>query len=191
MLQLELRTTETAPEGSVPSLEEARRAYGFVPNLLASLANAPAALKAYMGVASALEETSLTPVEQQVVLLAASVENRCHYCVAAHSIVAGMAGAEDEVVGALRAGQDVPDARLDALQAFTASVVRNRGWVPDEDLDAFLDAGFGEAQVLEVLVGVTLKTLSNYMNHMAATPVDAAFASATWVHPAEEAAVAG
>lgn len=191
MLRLELHTSDTAPEGSVSSLEQARRAYGFVPNLLASLANAPAAVKAYMGVASALEESSLSPVEQQVVLLSASVENRCHYCVAAHSVVAGMAGAADDAIQALRAAEAVPDPRLDALQAFTASVVRNRGWVPDDEIATFLDAGFTEAQVLEVLVGVTLKTLSNYMNHMAATPVDAAFASARWEHPSDRAALAG
>ncbi len=191
MLQLQLHTADTAPEGSVATIEQAQKAFGFVPNLIAYLSNAPAAVKAYMGVASALEESSLSPVEQQVVLLAASVENRCHYCVAAHSVVAGMVGADEGVVDALRADASLPEARLEALRSFTTSVVRNRGWVPEDEVAAFLAAGFTQAQTLEVLVGVTLKTLSNYMNHLATTPVDGAFEAATWVHPAEQVAVAG
>lgn len=180
MLDLQLHTPETAPHGSVAALETARSAYGFIPNLLAALANAPAALNAYMGIASALESSSLTPVEQQVILLAASRENSCHYCVAAHSTLAGMAGASDECVDAIRAEEPVPVPRLEALRTFTGSVVRHRGWVPTADLEAFLGAGFTPAQVLEVLTGVTLKTLSNYMNHMAVTPVDGAFEKMAW-----------
>jgi uncharacterized peroxidase-related enzyme len=186
MLHLQLHTPDTAPDRSVAALEDAQRAFGFIPNLLASLANAPAALNAYMGVASALESSSLTAVEQQVVLLAASIENQCHYCVAAHSTVAGMAGATEPVIEAIRAQEPVQVTRIEALRAFTTSVVRHRGWVPTEELDAFLDAGFTPAQVLEVLTGVTLKTLSNYMNHLAATPVDGAFAKQVWSPEPEE-----
>lgn len=188
MLHLQLHTPDTAPEGSVAALEDAKRAFGFVPNLLAFLANAPAAVNAYSGIASALESSSLTPVEQQVVLLAASIENECHYCAAAHSTVAEMVGAGDDVIEAVRSAETVPVARLEALRAFTTSIVQHRGWVPAEDLDTFLGAGFTPAQVLEVLTGVTLKTLSNYMNHMAATPVDEAFAKMEWSAREEETA---
>jgi len=189
MLDLTLQTADTAPEGSRDAIAGVKEAYGFVPNLIATLANAPAAVNAYVGVAGALGDSTLSPVEQQVVLLAASFENRCHYCMAAHSVVASGAGASDEVVEALRRGEPIADARLEALRAFTASVVENRGWIPEEDLAAFLDAGFEKAQVLDVLTGVTLKTLSNYMNHITQTPLDEAFGEAEWAHPGQPAGV--
>lgn len=185
MLDLKLQTIDTAPEGSRDAIAGVNEAYGFVPNLIATLANAPSAVNAYVGIASALDESSLTPVEQQVVLLATSFENRCHYCMAAHSVVARGAGASDDVVDALREGEPIPDPRLEALRSFTTSVVRHRGWIPEEELDALLAAGFSKEQVLDVLTGVTLKTLSNYMNHITGTPLDDGFRKAEWAHPGE------
>ncbi|WP_366524330.1 hypothetical protein [uncultured Roseobacter sp.] len=74
------------------------------------------------------------------------------------------------------------DAKLEALRTFTLVVVRNRGHVTQADLDAFYAAGYGEQQVLEVILGVAQKVLSNYTNHIAQTPVDPAFTQFTWTH---------
>lgn len=184
MIDLILHTRETAPAGSVDAIDAARETYGFVPNLIANLANAPAAAVAYMAVAEAFDGSSLSAREQQLVLLSASFQNRCHYCMAAHSVVGDMVGLPDHVIQAVRDGKEISgDPRLEALRAFTASVVENRGWVPEDEVDAFLDAGFDAGNALEVITGVTLKTLSNYMNHLAATPVDGQFEGARWVHP--------
>lgn len=119
-------------------------------------------------------------MEQQVVLIATSAENRCEYCVAVHSAVAGMVAMPAEALAALRTGRDPEDPRLGALARFARHVVDERGWVDVGELDAFLAAGFTEGQVLEVVTGVALKTLSNYANHIAGTPLDAAFASQRW-----------
>jgi len=127
-----------------------------------------------------LDASSLSPVEQQTVLLATSAENRCEYCVSVHSAVAGAVKMPAEALDALRAGRDPGDPRLGALARFTRHVVEERGWVDDSELEAFLAAGFGEQQVLEVLTGVALKTLSNYVNHIAGTPLDAAFQQTRW-----------
>lgn len=189
MLQFALHTEETAPADAVSTIEALRKAYGFLPNLIGTLANAPAAARGYAAVADAFESSSLSKVEQQVVLLATSFENRCHYCVAAHSLVARMVGADDATVAALRDGDPIQDDRLEALRSFTVSVVRNRGWSPEADVQAFLDAGFSREQVLEVVTGVTQKTLSNYANHLAATPLDDAFQSEEWTHPEERVTV--
>ena len=185
MLDLALQSADTAPEGSVDSLEAANEAYGFVPNLIAALANAPAAVNAYHEISKAFESSSLSRVERQVVLLTTSFENRCHYCVAAHSVVAAMAGLPPETVVALREGEFIEPPRLESLRRLTTSIVRNRGFVPEEELEAFFDVGFTQAQVLEVLTGVTQKTMSNYVNHLARTPLDEVFKRAEWVHPAE------
>lgn len=185
MLDLTLHTHETVPAGAAQALTDAKNAFGFVPNLIAGLANAPAAAASYMAIAAAFDGSSLSAQEQQVVLLTASFENRCHYCMAAHSVVGGMVGLPGDVIAALRDGAELSEPRLQALRAFTASVVRNRGWVPENEVSAFLGAGFDQQNVLEVLTGVTLKTLSNYMNHLAATPVDDVFSAQAWAHPEE------
>lgn len=175
-------TQETAPEAARALLAAVENRYGFAPNLAAGLANAPAALSAYLAVADAFEGTSLTPVERQVVLLATSVENGCPYCVAAHSMIARkMVGAPDQVVEAMRCGGAPADPKLTALADFARTVVRERGHVADSAAHkAFLAAGYTPAQALEVVVGVTQKTLSNYANGLLGTPVDAAFADDAW-----------
>jgi alkylhydroperoxidase family enzyme len=84
------------------------------------------------------------------------------------------------VVQAIRNGRPIADKKLEALRRFTAAVVTSRGWPSDADTGAFLNAGYGRQQVLEVVLGVGIKTLSNYTNHIADTPLDQAFATAAW-----------
>lgn len=108
------------------------------------------------------------------------MENRCEFCVAAHSGGAKQAGVSEDVIEALRNRRDVPDARLGALAQFAQSVVRERGWVGDHELDRFLEAGFTQQNVFEVLLGVSLKTLSNYANHIAGTPLNQELSSLKW-----------
>ena len=81
------------------------------------------------------------------------------------------------------AGTPLPDARLQALSAFTRQLVEKRGWVSADDVQEFQGAGFTQAQVLEVILGVGMKTLSNFANHIADPPVDDAFAANAWKAP--------
>lgn len=175
-----IHTTQSAPEAARPILEDARKSYGFLPNLLGGLAEAPAALEAYRALARLVEKTSLSPAEQQVILIAASVENSCEYCVAAHSTIASMHKLPEAAIEALRAGRPIDDPRLEALRHFTVILVEKRGFASDQEVQDFLSAGFTRSQALEVVLGVTMKTLSNYANHLIDTPVDAAFAPRAW-----------
>ncbi|MCG8435980.1 MAG: carboxymuconolactone decarboxylase family protein [Gammaproteobacteria bacterium] len=84
------------------------------------------------------------------------------------------------MVAALREGTPIPDMKLEALRRFTAKVVQSRGFVSEQDIEDFLAAGYGNEQILEVILGVGLKTLSNYTNHFADTPVDQAFQPQAW-----------
>lgn len=127
-----------------------------------------------------MQEQALTPAERQTVLLTVSVENGCDYCVAAHTLIASMQKVPDPVARAIRSGAPIPEPKLEALRRFTAEVVRRRGRPSDSELDAFVTAGYARAQVLEVLLGVGLKTLSNCTNHIVATPLDPAFQKALW-----------
>ncbi len=179
-----LLTTETAPASVQPLLESVSRKYGFVPNTYGVLAHSPLAVHAYLTLTDLIgTHSGLTPQEQQVVMLSVSAENGCEYCVAAHTVVAGMYKTPADAVAAIRSGTAPADARLAALASFTRSVVKNRGWVPESEQQAFLDAGFSVSHVFDVLTILALKTLSNYANHLGNPPLDAAFAAAAWHRP--------
>ncbi len=180
MTRLTVHDRETAPQGSAGSLANAEQAYGFVPNLLGVFAESPAALKSYLALGEQFEQSSFSATERQVILITASRLNGCSYCVAAHSTVAGMQKVPEAVIAALRNDLPFEDARLQALREFTTSVVEKRGWVTQEDIAAFVEAGYSNAQILEVILGVTMKTLSNYTNHLADTALDDAFADRAW-----------
>lgn len=175
-----IHTPETAPEAARDVLAAAKKGFGFVPNLLGTMAEAPALLKAYTTLSRLFDETSLSAAERQVVLLAASSENGCEYCVAAHSVIAAMQRVPADVVEAIRRDTPIADGKLEALRRFTTAVVRSRGWPSREDTAMFVAAGYGAQQVLEVVLGVGMKTLSNYTNHVAGTPLDQAFSAAAW-----------
>src|SRR5919106_5376585 len=130
------------------------------------------------------QDSGLSPAEQAIVLLAISRANRCAYCVAAHSTAADIAKLPTEVTDALRAGDPLPDARLDArldaLATFTTTMVDTRGLPSRAAVEAFLAAGFNERDILQVVLAIAVKTLSNYSNHLFHTPVDPVFAHRAW-----------
>ena len=175
-----VHTVDTAPVAAKDTLASAKNAFGFLPNLLGVMATAPALVKAYTTLSRIFEETSFDATERQVVLLAANYENDCEYCIAAHSVIAGMRKVPDAVIQAIRDNRPIPDTKLEALRRFTAAIVNTRGWPSDDDVRAFTSAGYGERQILEVILGIGFKTLSNYTNHVAGTPLDPAFAKAAW-----------
>ena len=181
--ELDVLDVASAPEASRPILEGARRGFGFVPNLLGVLASSPVALEAYTTLSKILEGGTLSAAERQVVLLTVSVANRCDYCVGAHSVIAAGAGVPAEVVRAIREERPLPEPRLAALSEVARRLVERRGWLSAEDVQAFYDAGFEAGQLLEVVTALALKTLSNYTNHLAETPLDSAFEEAAWTPP--------
>lgn len=173
MSRVTLQTLESAPAEARPFLENALKNSGFVPNLLAVLANAPAALETYVTVSGLNAKASLSLPEREVVQLVAATTHGCAFCVAGHTAVAtNKAKLPTEVIEALRARGELPDARYEALAEFTSQVIATRGNVADADYVAFRAAGFGEAQALEVILGVSLATLCNFANSFARTPLN-------------------
>lgn len=173
MTRLTLHTAESAPEASRPLVEQALKNNGFLPNLIGILANAPLALETYVAVGGINARASLTLAEREVVQITAARLHGCDFCVAGHSSVAlRKAGLDAAAVVALQNGQATGDARLDAVLAFTISVIAHRGNVSDADLQAFLAGGFSQAQALEVVLGVSLATLCNFANSLAQSPVN-------------------
>ena len=183
MAEFTTHTIESAPEASKPLLEGATKNFGFTPNLLGVLAESPAALKGYMAVAGAVGETGLTPTEQQVVLMTTSFENDCIYCMAAHSTVSKMAGVPDDVIESLRSGTAIADPKLNALATFTRATVQNHSAVDDAAVDTFLAAGYTNAHVLDVVLAIAQKIISNYTNHFSHNQPDEQFAANAWTKP--------
>ena len=173
MSRLTIHTADTAPEASRERVEAARKANGFLPNLIGVLANAPTALETYQVVGAINGRTSLTPAEREVVQITAATLNDCGFCVAGHTKLAlKKLQMPEAVVNALRKVDALDDAKLDAVARFTVAVIESKGQVSDEALAAFRAAGYGEQQALEVVLGVSLATLCNYANSLARTPIN-------------------
>lgn len=167
---------DNAPEESKPLLKAAKDNFGFVPNLLGEFAEAPAVLEGYLTLNEIVGKTDFTPQEQQAAILAVSIENKCHYCSAIHStILKNQLGVDAGIVEAIRNGETVPDEKLNALVTYARKTVSSRGFVEESDLQAFLDAGYTKRNALEVNLIVALKTISNYTNNLADTPLDEPF----------------
>ena len=180
MSEFKLHTIETAPEGSKETLNNALKQNGFIPNLYAIMAESPEVLKAYRQMADLFDATSLSPVEKNIVWLTVSYNNSCHYCMAIHSMVGKMYKLPDEMIEALRTNQPLKDAKLETFRQFTALLVEKRGWVSDEEIANFLAAGYTQKIVLELVVGIGQKTISNYVNHITHTPLDKVIEDFKW-----------
>ena len=187
MTSFPVHTLDTAPAASRPFMEGAQKAFGLLPNLIGEFAESPAVVEGYLALAGAYQKSGFSPLEREIVLISASVENECHYCVAAHTTVTQGQRLDQSVIAAVRERRPIADPRHEALRQFTIRVVQSRGFVTDAQVEAFLAAGYTRANVLEVVLGVGLKTISNYVNHIAETPLDAPFRANAWT-PAPRAA---
>jgi alkylhydroperoxidase family enzyme len=186
MVDFTLHDETNAPADAKPLLEKSKAAFGMLPGLHAVMAEAPGLLDAYQRVHELFVNSSFDKDELTVVWQTINVENECHYCVPAHTGIAKSMGVDDAITDALRNETPLPNAHLEALRDFTLKLVRDRGFVSDEDTQTFLDAGFTKRQILEVVLGYSQKIMSNYTNHLAKTPVDKPFQKFDW-KPADKA----
>lgn len=174
-------TLDSAPAAARPLLERAQRAFGFLPNMLGIMAEAPKVLEAYLTLSGLYGQTSLSRAEQEVVALATSVGNGCEFCVAAHSVIGEqMAGLDGASVAALRRGELPANPRHAALATLVRRAQDSRGRLTETEIQAFLAAGFSPAQVQEVLLGVALLTLSNFVNNTSHPTLNPEFQPGLW-----------
>ena len=182
MSTFKTHSLESAPEAAKPLLEAAQNTYGFVPNLLSTMAESPALLEGYMTLAEVFGKGNLSETERQIILMTNNRLNGCIYCMAAHTTISQMAGVPADIIEALRNNSPILDKKLEALRRFTTVINKTRGWPDNGDIEAFLDAGYDRGAVLEVILGTSLKLMSNYTNHIAETELDDAFSSNAWSH---------
>lgn len=180
MTTLKIHNIETAPEGSKELVEQSFKTNGMIPGLHGVLAGSPELFEAYQTLHKLFTQTTFNTDELTVVWQTINVEHECHYCVPAHTAIAGMMKVDVSISDALRNKTTLPNEKLQVLHDFTLKIVRNRGQVSQEDLNAFYAAGYEERQVLEIILGLSQKVISNYTNHIANTPVDAPFQKFAW-----------
>ncbi|GER58887.1 hypothetical protein ULMA_09950 [Patiriisocius marinus] len=180
MTTLKVHTIESAPEGSKALLEQSLKSNGMIPGLHGVLAGAPGILEAYQNIHKLFTDTSFDKDELTVVWQTINVEHECHYCVPAHTAIAHMMKVDESITEALRNETPLENPKLEALRTMTLTIVRNRGNVNQEELNAFYEAGYGEQQILEIILGLSQKIISNYTNHIANTAVDAPFQKFSW-----------
>lgn len=147
-----------------------KKGVGFVPNLYATFAHSGTALGTYMALQNAA--TSLNPRAREVINLVVSQVNNCRYCLAAHTVVGKMNGFSDAQILEIRQGRAAFDPRLDTLARLVRRIALERGHVDPTLVQAFFAAGWNEGNLVDVIVAVGDKTISNYLHAATRVPVD-------------------
>ena len=180
MLGFKPHTIESAPDASKPVLEAAQQKLGFLPNLMATMAESPVMVESYLTLMGLFDKSAMSETERQIILMTNNRMNGCTYCMAAHTAVSKMAGVDDGVIAALRSGSPLDDPKLEALRTFSIIIHESHGRPTEDQIEAFLAAGYTKETVLEVIVGTSLKVLSNYTTPIVEPTLDAPFAPMAW-----------
>ncbi|QDW41125.1 carboxymuconolactone decarboxylase family protein [Bradyrhizobium sp. KBS0727] len=163
---------EASPAAAQPLLEAVKKQLGVVPNLFRLVGTSPAALEGYLGLNGALAKGALEAPTRERIALAVAEVNGCDYCLSAHSYLAkNLAKLSDVEIAANRNGGS-GDPKADAAVGFAVKLVKARGHVTDADIKAVKDAGYNDAQLIEIVLHVALNTLTNYVNEVAKTEID-------------------
>lgn len=184
-LSLTNKSIEDAEVGAKNVLSNTQDNMGFIPNMYAAMANSSMLLDTYAsGYKLFREQSGFDAVEQEVIFLAISRENACTYCMAAHSFVAdAISKVPKPITDAIRNDTTIPDAKLAELVKFARTMVKSRGLPTVADVDGFLNAGYSEQRVLDIIQAISVKTISNYANHLFHTELDDVFKKREWQVP--------
>jgi len=175
-----IHTVESAPEGSRQALSGLRAALGLVPNLAATMANAPSLVNSFVAAFGQFGGGGFTGAERQVLLLSNAVANRCAWAVAFHSTAALAEGVPSADVEAIRRGDVPAGERFSALSTTTRRFIDRRGHLDEDDVKTFTAAGFDDVQLLEVVTGLAISTMANYVGNLAQPPLDPPFQAQAW-----------
>ena len=163
---------EASPAASQPLLQAVKKQLGVVPNLFRLVGNSPAALEGYLGLNGALAKGALEAPTRERIALAVAEINGCDYCLSAHSYLASnLAKLSEAEISANRDGGST-DPKADVAVRFAVKLVNARGHVSEADVQTVKQAGYSDAQIIEIVLHVALNTLTNYVNEMAKTEID-------------------
>jgi uncharacterized peroxidase-related enzyme len=164
-------TQNTPDAGTAELLNSVKKKIGSVPNLIATMANAPAVAKAYLGFSQTLAAGALPSRLREQIALVVGETNGCGYCVAAHTALGIGAGLTEQETRDARQGTSPLEKERVAL-AFARKLVQDRGIVADAELERVRQAGYSDGEISEIVANVALNLFTNYFNHVAGTEVD-------------------
>ena len=170
MQNFNVPTRDQVSENNQAIFDNLKAGLGFVPNLYAYYAKNETALGDYLALQN--RKSTLRAKEREIINLVTSQINGCRYCQSAHTVLGKMNGFTDEQVLEIRGGSATFDPKLDALAKFTKSVVENRGRATQEAKDAFFAAGYSEANLIDVVIVVGDKVISNYIHNLTDFAID-------------------
>jgi uncharacterized peroxidase-related enzyme len=172
MNRLTIPAADQTPVASRPLLDAVNKQLGVVPNLMKMLGNSPAALSGYLSLNGALSKGALGAKTGERIALAIAEINGCRYCLAAHTYLGkNLANLDAAEIAANRHGAS-NEPKADAAVRFAAEVALTRGHVSDSAVQAVKNAGYGDAEIMEIVAHVALNTLTNYVNEVAQTEID-------------------
>ena len=180
MSKFTLHTMDGAPEDSKEPLQDSIDSFGSLLNIFAVMAESPGILEGYQHIHRLFSNSSFDAAEQTVVWQTINVEHECHYCVPAHTFIANHMEVDPAITEALRNGTAMPSEKLQVLHETTLAMLRSRGRITKEETEKFFAAGYENRHLLDIILGLSQKVMSNYVNHIAETPVDAPFVEYAW-----------
>lgn len=178
-----IHSIESAPKQSRQSLEALQGAFGIVPNIAGAMATSPVLIDSLVGLFGKVHGGSFSENQIQIVLLTNAVTNACAWAVAFHSFLAVKTGVDAADVDAIRERQTPKDAKNAALSVLARTLIEKRGHLDDQDVSAFLGAGFDNNHLLEVIAIIAASTITNYTGNVTHPPLEEAFQAYCWHAP--------
>jgi uncharacterized peroxidase-related enzyme len=169
------RLTAINPEHSTGKTNDLftdiQKKLGFVPNMMRTMANSPYLLESYLNFSDTLGKGSIGAKLGEQIALVIAEQNRCEYCLSAHTAIGKIIGLTDTTIDATRNGDPI-DPKTDAAITFAKAVAKKRGRISDADLNAIKEVGFTQGEIIEIVGHVALNILTNYINNTAGTEID-------------------
>ena len=163
-------TREEVSSNNQQIFDSLHKMIGFVPNLYAYYAKSETALADYLALQN--RKSTLNGKQREIINLVTSEINGCRYCQSAHSVFGKFSGLTEEQILEIRKGSASFDAKLDALVQFTTAVVENRGKVSIDAKETFLNAGYSEGNLIDTVIIIGDKTISNYLHNITGLEID-------------------
>lgn len=185
MTPFKIHNADTAPPEARPHLQKIQKTLGFIPNVHGVIGGSVLATEAMAALQGAVAKSGFSATEQQIIQIATSTVNECDYCVAGHTAFSAMQGLPEDVIAAVRNDDPIADKKLEALRSFTLAMVRQRGHVTQDQISRFLDDGYSETQVIELITVVVMKVFANFVSITTNIPLDKAFQPYVWTPPSE------
>ena len=170
MTTINVPTRDEVSPANQALFDKLKSSLGTMPNLYATLAYSEHALGSYLAFQNA--KSSITGKAREIVNLVVSQVNACEYCLAAHTVIGKMNGFTDERILEIRSGRASFDAKFDALARLVKNITINRGHADQALVDAFFAAGWTKGNLVDVIVVIGDKTVTNYLHGTTRVPVD-------------------